>query len=134
MASPFSKVFLAPGKGGTDGFPQTAGNDSVYYAAHNPVIVSLQREDRQILATADDGSGLVKITLDADYTLFNYNLTVGGLVYVKTALINGLFTVTALPDVTHVVINLAFVSVETAGFINFVSDVKNYFFRIRLTS
>lgn len=136
MSSPFSRIFLANISGQSDGFPvtPTSGESCKYYASHNPVIVLLTREDRDIVTTADDGSGFVEIEINAPYTDNNYSLTVGGKIYVRTATIDGTFTVTALPDTTHIVIDAPFAGAEVAGFVNFVSDVTNFYMSIRLTS
>lgn len=109
-------------------------NDSaecIYFAVTNPLNIQAQRKDFAVVDTQDDGSGNTQINITGSLP----SLTVGGFIYAAidsiTAGLYGKFTILSATAST-IVIDLAYTSPYSGGYVNLVTDRPNYFIYSRL--
>lgn len=104
--------------------------ECVYFAIHNPVNVLVERKDFAVVDIQDDGSGNVQINVTGTLP----TLTVGGKVYCYIGVFPNGFTgggIFGYYDIlsntaSAIVIDLAFSSVYTGGYVNLFTDRPNY--------
>ncbi len=116
--------------------PNGGGPESLWYAAHNPVIITGQRKDASITNPADftDDSGNLNI---AWFDIGTYGVTTGDDVYVKFFDSNGdvIFSgnVEVLSQSSHA-FTIDYPASHSfrpdTGFINFISLTENYYVQI----
>lgn len=113
---------------------RTTENDAVvcnYFASANPIIIKCERKDFAVVDTQDDGSGKTQINITGTLP----TLTVGGYIYAAidsiTAGLWGKYTILSATAST-IVIDLAFSSAFTGGYVNLITDRANYFVYTRI--
>lgn len=99
---------------------------SNWFAAHNPIVVPIQRKD-YIVSTTTDSAGKVKITTSSSVA---EALTVGGYVYINSGAVSGVYKILSAPAADEIVIDLAYVADTSGGFVNLNTDRPYYNVRI----
>jgi len=104
-----------------------SAKESKWFAAHNPLIVEIQRQDLTIVDCHDDGTGKVAIKFTA---LISPTPVFDDYIYLNSGIYVGIYKVLTIISSTVISIELDYVSTTTGGFANFNSGRIDYRVRI----